>query len=151
MIPIRPPKIIATAGGVIDRTKVTLGIHGDDLDPDEISALLKCAPTTAHRRGEERSSKERVPARAWKSGNWLLSVEGKSPAEPEALLAALLAKLPEDRTVWQTLGGRFRVRIDFGLFLDAWNRGFELSPQVLDRVAKTGAVLGFDIYTDRDS
>lgn len=144
VIPIRPPKIIAMAGGPIDETRVTLDIHGDDLDPKEISELLRCGPTAAHRRGDPRPR----GLNPWPSGAWLLSVGAKAPTEPEELLDALLSKLPADGAVWTGLHQRFTVRLGFGLFLDAWNRGFELSPKTLQRVAKIGVPLGFDIYAE---
>ena len=144
VIPIRSPKIIAEVGGPIDKTRVTLGIHGNDLDPDEISSLLRCLPTRAHRRGDPRPRN----APPWPAGAWLLSLEGVAPTEPEELLNALLAKVPADPSIWNGLRQRFTVRLGFGLFLNAWNRGFDLSPAVLQRLAEVGATLGFDVYAD---
>lgn len=142
IIPFRRPTIIGEAGGLVDRASVTLGIHGETLDPEEISALLSCKPTTSHRRGDQRGHN----APPWPKGAWLLSVDGEAPTEPEELLRALLARLPDDPSVWTGLRQRFSLRLGFGLFLDAWNRGFELSPTALERVARMGAPLGFDIY-----
>jgi hypothetical protein len=144
IIPFPPPRIIAEVGGPIDETRVTLGIHGDDLDPDEITALLKCIPTHTHRRGDPRP-RSGTP---WPKGAWLLSVEGKAPLDPQALLETLLAKLPDDPSIWESLHERFTVRLGFGLFLDAWNRGFDLAPALVHRVAKMRLPLGFDIYVD---
>lgn len=86
--PSRKPEIIGEAGGLVDGSRLTLGIHGDDLDPDEISRMLGCAPTSAHRRGDPRR-----PGPPWPSGAWLLSVEAKSPTGPEELVDLLLARL----------------------------------------------------------
>jgi len=143
VVPIRPEKIIAWAGGVIDRTRVTMGIYGEDLDPAEISVLLKCKPSSSHRRGDSR----RGNAGLHQKGAWLLSVEGEAPHEPEELLKLLLAQLPRDPSIWVELNQRFAVHLGFGLFLDSWNRGFDLSPTVVERVASIGATLGFDIYS----
>jgi hypothetical protein len=142
VIPIRKPVVVAEIGGKIDETRVTLSVHGDDLDPDEVSAILKCRPTRSHRRGESRPRN----TSAWSSGAWLLSLEGKAPVEPEEVLIELLDRVPSDPSVWSALNVRFRVKIGFGLFLGAWNRGFELSPPVVSRAIMTGAQLGFDIY-----
>jgi hypothetical protein len=141
---MRPDRFFAEVGGPIDLTRVTLGIYGVDLDPDEISALLGCSPTHAHRRGDLRP--RGVPP--WPKGAWLLSVEGKSPTEPEELLNQLLEKLPMDPAVWRNLRARFTVQLGFGLFLDAWNRGFDLSPATLERVSQLGASLDFNIYPE---
>jgi hypothetical protein len=50
--------------------------------------------------------------------------------------SALLDRLPIDPAVWESLRSRFDVRLGFGLFQGAWNRGFDLSSQVLRRVAE---------------
>ena len=39
-------------GGAVSRTTASLRIGGDDLDPDEITALLRCEPTNSHRKGD---------------------------------------------------------------------------------------------------
>lgn len=42
-----------TEAGADGKAFVTLRFVGDDLDPDEISAILPVEPTRAHRKGEE--------------------------------------------------------------------------------------------------
>ncbi|HSE22384.1 MAG TPA: DUF4279 domain-containing protein, partial [Pyrinomonadaceae bacterium] len=41
-----------SVGGPLERTKVTLRVIGDELDPDEISKLLQCEPTSKARKGD---------------------------------------------------------------------------------------------------
>ena len=146
IIPIRRPEVIAMVGGLIDETRLTLSVHGDDLDPDEVTRMLSCSPSGSHRRGELAPRS----ARPYRKGAWLLSVEGKAPVEPEHLLASLLDRLPSDPNVWEALRGRYSVALGFGLFQEAWNRGFDLSPGIVQRVAELGLGLGFDIYADGD-
>src|SRR5574341_2199339 len=71
------PKIIAEVGGLVDEARVTRGVYGPDLDPEEISTALNCAPTSAHRRGDARGP--RRPG--WAKGAWLLAVEGRRSEE----------------------------------------------------------------------
>lgn len=144
MNPTHKPEDLVEVGGVVDESRVTLGIHGADLDPDEVSAILRCRPSQAHRRGDPRPPS----APPWSSGAWLLTVEGKAPTEPEDILASLFAQLPAEPDIWAGLRQRFTLRLGFGLFLDAWNRGFELSPVMLRRVAAMGATLSFDLYAN---
>jgi hypothetical protein len=143
--PERKARVVAAAGGLVDETRVTIGIHGDDLDPDEVTALLRCPPSHSHRRGELRP-RDLAP---WPRGAWLLSVEDKAPAAPDHLLAVLLDRLPADPPLWAMLRARFDVRLGFGLFQGAWNRGFDLSPEVLKRVVDVGLGLDFDIYVSK--
>jgi len=141
--PIRKPEIIGEAGGLVDECRLTLGIHGEDLDPDEISRLLGCAPTTSHRRGDERRS-----GPPWPKGDWLLAVEAKSPTGPDDLVHLLMARLPEDPDIWANLRKRFRLQLSFGIFSNHWNRGFELSADAVHRINSLGAGVGFDIYAN---
>jgi hypothetical protein len=138
------PSVIARVGGPIDETRVTLSLHGDDLDPDHVTGLLKCHPSRSHRRGEPRPR----GAKPWPHGAWLLTVEGKTPTDPDLLVNRLLNALPEDPNLWSALRNRFTIRMGLGLFLDAWNRGFELSAETVARVSRTAGSLGFDIYCE---
>jgi hypothetical protein len=146
VIPIRRPDIVATVGGVVDETRITLSVHGEELDPLEVTRLLSCSPSHSHRRGDLRPRS----VTPWPKGAWLLTVEGKAPVEPEDLLTSLLDRLPSDPRVWETLRSRYSVALGFGLFQGAWNRGFDLSPAVISRVANLGLGVGFDIYADGD-
>ena len=109
-----------------------------------LSAVLGCAPTSAHRRGDAR--RPGIPP--WPQGAWLLTVEGSAPAEPDELVRQLLARLPDDPAVWEQLATRYTVRVTFGVFVGAWNRGFELSSTSMRQLAVLGVPVGFDIYAD---
>ncbi len=146
VIPIRKPEIVGEAGGLVDRSRLTLGIHGDELEPDDISRLLGCAPTRSHRRGEPRKS-----GPPWPHGAWLLSVEGKAPTGPEELVHLLLAQLPSDDRLWSELKTKYRLRLGFGIFTERWNRGFELTPGAVARIHSLGVGVGVDIYADLES
>jgi hypothetical protein len=141
--PIRKPEIIGEAGGLVDESRLTLGVHGEDLDPDEISRLLGCAPTSSHRRGDARRS---GPPRT--KGGWVLSVEAKSPTGPDELVHLLLAHLPTEQAVWADLRRRFQIQLSFGIFTERWNRGFELTADAVRRIEVLGAGVGFDIYAN---
>jgi hypothetical protein len=77
-------------------------------------------------------------------------VEGKAPTEPEELVELLTGRLPSEAAIWDQLSAKYTVRLTLGLFTCDWNRGFELSPKSVRRVAAMGACLGFDIYADHE-
>lgn len=144
------PSRFITVGGLVDEASVSLCIYGDDLDPEEVSRILGVTPTRAHRKGEPmRSRSSHAPQGAThRTGAWILGVRGQAPREPEELTTALLDQLPEDETVWAGLATHYRISLRYGLFMEAWNRGFALSPGLVARIARMHAQLDFDIYAD---
>lgn len=58
----------------------------------------------------------------------------------------LLAKLPSNLEVWTSLAEQYRMNIFCGLFLDARNRGFKLSAELLKMLGDRHIEVGFDIY-----
>ncbi len=132
------PRVISD----VDEFRVSIGIHGEELDPDRITALMRCEPDDSHRRGELRGPRSPPMPR----GAWFVEGEGAAPTEPEAVLAELLSRLPPEPAIWNGLRERFQVMQKFGLFLDASRRAFELSPAIVQRVGELGIGLGFDIY-----
>lgn len=145
---MRSDPVIATVGGSPDEVRVTLALYGDDLDPVEITELLGCQPTSSHRRGEIRIGKRTGHRTVYKQGAWFLSAEGRAPRTAEQLTAELLAKVASDDRLWSELARRFDVQMRYGIFLEAWNRGFGLGRDVVLRVARLGASLEFDVYAN---
>jgi hypothetical protein len=140
--------VIATVGGSVDEVRVTLALYGDDLDPAEVSHLLGCQPTNAHRRGEIRIGKKTGHKTVYTQGAWFLSAEGRAPRTADDLTSDLLAKVSAEDSLWLEMRKRFDVQMRYGIFVEAWNRGFGLSREVIQRVARIHATLEFDIYAN---
>jgi len=60
---------------------VTLRFAGDDLDPDEISALLPVKPTRAHRKGETFFAGPRAGNLRGRTGMWFLATDKLVPSD----------------------------------------------------------------------
>lgn len=142
LIPMGP--MLFTAGGLIDSSKATLAIYGDDLDPEQVTAKLGVAPTRSQRRGV--LAKDRTVAA--RVGAWFLSEQGAAPEGPNELAHRLKKRLPEDPVLWASLGEEVSIQMRFGLFQEAWNRGFDLDPEVVAWLGRIGATLVFDIYAN---
>lgn len=135
--------------GQLQKSTATLGFYGDDLDPDEITALLGVTPTVGVAKG----------------GSWLTSLGGEkvahtgswrieaNPCEPEDLngqIEALLSSITADLDAWLTLTRRFRGVIFCGLWLKTHNQGLELRADMLGLLAERGLRLDFDIYATNE-
>jgi len=135
-------KKVMEVGGQVDETSVTLAIYGEELDPTAITKVLGCEPTSSHTKGTVRGPRGR-PARA---GAWLLEVRGISPKSPEELTRELISKLPKDEIIWSKISQDFDIQLRYAFHLESWNRGLDLSNEVLTTIALLGASIVFDVY-----
>jgi hypothetical protein len=131
-------------GGPVDEAIATFTVRGNDLDPAEITFLLGCAPTSSARTGETITNAH-GRSRVVRQGFWGLATS-RSNLAIEDHVAVLVAKLTSDLGTWRSLAARYRAEIFCGLFLNARNRGFELTAQSLRQLADRGITIGFDIY-----
>jgi hypothetical protein len=129
-------------GGPVDGVQVSLRFFGDDLEPDEITRALGHFPTEAFRKGDARDG----GGAARTSGGWLLTGPATDPQTVENTIRALLALLSPDLRAWRSLTRRFHADVFCGIFMDEFNRGFEVSPALMRELAARGLVVGFDIY-----
>lgn len=138
------PENIVTVGGAIKDATVTLRLFGDDLIPAEITKLLGALPTQARKKGEVvQDSRYDLEAR---TGSWLLkSALGGSTALSEQI-SSLLNQVTSDAKVWHQLTTRYSADLFCGIFLDEFNRDFDLPPQLVARLAKLGLGISFDLY-----
>ncbi|HEY1813556.1 MAG TPA: DUF4279 domain-containing protein [Kofleriaceae bacterium] len=136
-------RVIAEVGGGVDEVRVALGIYRRDLEPAAITALLGCEPTRSHRRDD-------APMRgpAFEQGAWILSIDGKAPVGPDELVRQLLARLPSTPAVWAELRATCQLHLSVALFVDAWNRGFELALETSCQLVERGIPIGFSVYVD---
>lgn len=128
-------------------TDASVSVLGDDLDPDEISALMGCAPSRAERKGQVLFvGGPGKPSRMAHRGLWRLQAAERQPGDLEAQIWELLAMLPQDLTLWHGLAARFQVAMFCGVFMKSWNDGVRLPAVVLGAMAERRIVLDLDIY-----
>ena len=130
-------------GGPVDRWKVALRVFGEELDPDRISVLLGCEPSSAARKGNP------FP----KKGRWLLEIQSDDCHENEDLddgIRMLLARLPSDADLWLSLTNAYAVDMFCGVVLKSSNRGFAISAEVSRLLSDRNLEIGFDVYFEPD-
>ena len=130
------------------RSRAALRLFGDDLQPEEITALLGAPPTASRRRGEQ-DDRRRNP-RHWPTGAWILSADDLVPADPDRQVAQILDQLTADVAVWRSLAARFRVDMFCGWFMDEVNEGVSLSVATLRSLGERGILLDMDLYGRAD-
>lgn len=146
--PAGAPEGTVWFGGPVDRFTITLRVRGEDLVPNDVSALLQSEATRSEQKGVpvvSCSGITRIP----KNGHWSLRLDSRdcSPTDDvEDGIRKLLARLPSEPDVWASLTTRYEVDLFCGLFLESSNRGFGLSPEVTKLISDRGIAVGFDVY-----
>jgi hypothetical protein len=132
-------------GGSVDKSTLSLRLFGGDLDPEEVSVLLGCAPTVGQRKGARYFAKS-GRAHVAKHGSWRLEAPESEGADLDGQLRWIFSRLTKDLKVWKLLSLRYRMDVFSGLFLKEMNRGISLSSESLKEMADRNVSLGFDIY-----
>jgi hypothetical protein len=141
---------VLVVGGLVDKISITLGIYGEGLNPDEVSRILKCQPTKAHRCGEHPHSNPRYSA--YKKGSWLLNLKGFAPTTADELIDDIMSQVSTDVQIWQELSLTHEIRVRISVHMNGWNKGFDLSLRTIQRISDLKASIVFDIYAyDEDS
>ena len=142
-----PPGEYIVVGGDVDRVSVSIRVAGDDLDPDEVTSTLLVQPSFSARKGDRHTSSGREIMQ--RTGIWVFNFSGS--AEEWTLgdaIGALLDRLPSDLRIWQSLASKYRLDVFCGVYIEVWNRGFQLPPALMRRLADRGLSLGIDVYCD---
>lgn len=132
-----------------DHSLVTLRFFGDDLLPEEVSALLGATPTAAHHKGQQLTGSQPDAVRIARTGSWRLGAARREPEDLEAQIFEILDQLTSDLSAWQSLAP-FRPDLFCGLFMGSGNDGVSLSPRALLALGQRGIELGLDIYDAKE-
>lgn len=127
-----------------------LRVFGDDLDPDEISALLGSRPSSSARKGERLAVGTAGRVRILETGRWSLNAVDSRPEGIEAQIFAILDRLTGDMEVWRSLSGRYQLDMFCGVFMDSGNDNLSLSSKALFALGQRGIELELDIYDPVD-
>lgn len=120
---------------------------GDDLVPDDISALLGAKPTSSLRKGEVRNATG--TPRIAPTGRWSLKATLREPEDLEAQVFEILDQLTSDLDVWQSLS-RYEPDLFCGIFMASTNDTLPLSAGAIRALGLRGIALKLDIYDSGD-
>jgi len=131
----------ALAMAHIRQSATALRIIGDDLIPDEVSALLGTSPTYAVVKGE--TGKHIVGpkvdnVRVARSGMWRLDASDREPEDMNSQIQEILSRMTDDLSVWRGITKRFHVELFCGLWLTGSESGMTLSPKSLAALGERG-------------
>lgn len=129
--------------------QLSLYIKGDELDPDELTALLRIEATKSHAKGKKwvtSGQKEVVE----KTGLWALVLRGDGDEELSTLVSRMKAELGRGRTSIDHLPGVQEAYLDVLALIDADEDGggtceFSLDMQSITDLYAIGLPVHFTI------
>jgi len=130
----------------VAETVAALQVVGEDVDPEQITRLLGCAPTEAHRKGEPAT---KVGQGVRRSGAWLLESRLPRTASLDEHIGELLGRVSAEACVWRELA-RFKPDILIGFFLASDHEVSGLSAVSAAALAERGSALEMDIWGNSD-
>jgi len=131
----------------IRSSTVSIRLFGAKLNPEYVTQLLGCTPSSTARTGE-RIIKSNGKEKIIKKGYWLLEYGARDEIVLEEKIELLLAKLTDNLESWQEVTKDLDLADLFcGLFIDKWNEGFTLSPSTLRKISERNLEVSFDIYS----
>jgi Domain of unknown function (DUF4279) len=140
-----------------NHSAVSLRIFGDALDPVELTNLLKCQPSQSHRKGDY--ILRRDGSTIWndstgrysmhKTGRWSLKAATSEPADIESQMRVILAQLPSNPEIWDTISQKFGFKIEFfcGYFMRRGNEDLVMSAAILKELSQRHIQIWFDMYS----
>jgi hypothetical protein len=134
---------------MIGRINVTFRVIHPDADPAEISRLLDCAPTHAHRAGDPRVSRGGVEIYGYfAEGQW--SLQSTSDASVlQAHVDELLRRLAgRTEGIFELKRRGYRLDLFIGIFIREGSGGVRLGADSLSQLATFGIDLDFDLYAE---
>lgn len=77
---------------------------------------------------------------------WWLEAEVTEPADLDAQVAAILARLTTDESVWAELRAKYDVDMFCGWFMKYGNEGVSITPETMAALGARGILLDIDLY-----
>lgn len=127
-------------------------IIGDNLDPEQITSLLGIDPDYSHKKGEANNRKNKlgkiIVGTPHKTGIWTINSDLPETSTLEEHIVSLLVRLDSAHDKIRQLSKEgYRVDIYCGHFLKhGYQGGFDVSPEVLERMGKMGIHLAVSTH-----
>ncbi len=142
-------QLMYLCGGEIDAGEFCLRVTSNDLDPAQITELLRRQPTDAHRRGDSFGKH----GHTCNFGQWRVStgrLDFRAGKSCEETFDDFVRGLPDDPVIWERLAAEHEAQVVAYLWMRTWNREFDISAFALGELARRKLRLHIDTYLDCD-
>jgi len=140
---------IAEIGGRFEEFSVGLNFYSKSLNQIEITECLGAKPSKALNPNEKHPIGNGKNSRITNWGKWYFTSK-RDKTDLNIKLEELLGKFTNDLEKWKILTSKYESWIDVAGYMDNWNRGFSLKPEIMKLIAERNLEIVFDIYHDED-
>ncbi len=117
----------------ISRSAVSIRFYGAKLNPNYITQLLGCEPSSAAKTGEK-IIRSNGTERIVKKGFWFLNYGESDEIVIGEKIETLFGKMTDNLDSWREVTRNLDTADIFcGLFIDNWNEGFSLSQSIMKK------------------
>ncbi|WP_299579854.1 DUF4279 domain-containing protein [uncultured Sunxiuqinia sp.] len=138
---------IAEIGGTFEEFSVGVNFYSKDLDRHEITRLIGAEPTKSWNPDERHPIGNSNKTRITDWGKWYLTSK-RDNTDLNKKLEDLLNLLTSDLECWKKLTSKYDAWIDVAGYMENWNRGFSLKPEIMRMLSDRNLEVVFDIYYD---
>jgi len=131
---------LISIGGPVTDSKVSLVLYSNNIDIEEITKLIGCTPSEAHRVGDIVG--KRRPARI---GLWSLNSPRNLSFEQQ--IQHLIDNTTDKRRIWNRLNEKYDIQLRCAIFMISWNEDFDLHPQLVEEIARRHWKFGISLYS----
>ncbi|ESU24559.1 hypothetical protein FLJC2902T_31990 [Flavobacterium limnosediminis JC2902] len=136
---------VAEIGGIFEEFSVGVNFYSNKLNKQEITELLGVEPTKSWNPNERHSVGNSNKTRITNWGKWYLSSK-RDKTDLNVKLTNLLQSLTTDLDKWKILTSKYEAWIDVAGYMENWNRGFTLNPEIMKMLSDRNLKIEFDIY-----
>ena len=138
---------IAEIGGTFEEFTVGVNFYSKNLDRQEITKLVGAKPTKSWNPNEKHPIGNSNKTRITDWGKWYLTSK-RDNTDLNKKLEDLLNSLTADLENWGKLTSKYEAWIDVAGYMENWNRGFSLKPEIMKMLSDRNLEVVFDIYFD---
>jgi len=127
---------------------VSFTLIGDSFDPDTITVALDVAPTSQHRKGDQRGKTAR-----WPRARWRVTVGPRDTLDIDAMLAELLAHTTSSSAEIKRICGELGLEATITCAIEptsALAPAVRFSPEVVQWAAERNVAIDIDVMIWRD-
>jgi len=149
--PVNPNEMehIAEIGGTFEEFSVGVNFYSKKLDRQEITKLIGVEPTKSWDPGERHPVGNSKRTRITDWGKWYLTTK-RDNTDLNIKLKDLLDSLTSDLENWRILTSKYETWVDVAGYMENWNRGFTLKPEIMKMLSDRNLEIVFDIYYEEE-